>query len=85
MDEHGYDVAVPLDEENCALQDGMLDSLKSGYVQRDKDAMPRQGRKLPWRVLMHYERDRKMLLRGRVEDGVLRFGGACNLGSAQTL
>ena len=76
MDQHGYDVAVPLDRENCALPQGMLDSLKSGYVQRDKDVMPRQGRKLPWQVLMHYERDRKMLLREAVEDGVLRFEAA---------
>jgi hypothetical protein len=54
----------------------MLDSLQSGYVQRDKDAMPRQGRKLPWRVLMHYERDRRMLLKDPVDDGLLRFESA---------
>ena len=75
MDEHGYDVAVPRDEENCTLPQGMLDSLQSGYVQRDKDVMPRQGRKLPWRVLMNYGRDRRMLLKEPVEDGVLRFAG----------
>ena len=73
MDDHGYDVAVPLDQDNCALPQGMLDSLQSGYVQRDKDTMPRQGRKLPWRVLMHYERDRRMLLKDPVDDGLLRF------------
>jgi monooxygenase len=75
MDEHGYEVAVPRDEEDCALPQGMLDSLQSGYVQRDKDVMPRQGRKLPWRVLMNYGRDRRMLLKEPVEDGVLRFAG----------
>ena len=49
----------------------MLDQLKSGYVQRAKDTMPRQGSKLPWKVLMHYEKDSKMLLDDPVDDGVL--------------
>ena len=56
--------------------DGMLDSLQSGYVQRGKDVMPRQGSKLPWQVLMHYEKDSRMLLDEPVEDGVLSFDAA---------
>jgi hypothetical protein len=45
-------------------------------VQRAKDIMPRQGSKLPWKVLMHYEKDSKMLLDDPVGDGVLRFAQA---------
>ena len=37
------------------------------------DVMPRQGSKLPWKVLMHYEKDFKMLLDDPVNDGLLRF------------
>ena len=73
MDEHGCDVAVPLDDEDCALPQDILESLQSGYVRRAMDALPRQGRKLPWRALMNYERDSRMLLHEPVDDSVLRF------------
>jgi len=73
MDDNGLAVATPRDVEGCALDDGMLDQLQSGYVQRAKDVMPRQGSKLPWKVLMHFEKDSKMLLDEPVEDGVLSF------------
>ena len=73
MDDNGHAVATPRDIEGCATDDGMLDQLQSGYVQRNKDVMPRQGSKLPWQVLMHYEKDSRMLLDEPVEDGVLSF------------
>ncbi len=66
-------MATPRDVEDCALDDGMLDQLQSGYVQRAKDVMPRQGSKLPWKVLMHYEKDSKMLLEEPVVDDALPF------------
>jgi len=72
MDAKGVEVAAPRDAEDCALDAGILDALQSGYVQRAKD-QPRQGRKLPWRVLHHYERDSRMLLEEPIDDGVLRF------------
>ena len=74
MDDNGYAVATPRDVEGCALDDGMLDQLQSGYVQRAKDVMPRQGSKLPWKVLMHYEKDSRMLLEEPVVDDALSFG-----------
>jgi len=75
MEAQGLQVAVPRDVEGCALDGGMLDTLRSGYVQRAMQIMPRQGRKLPWKVLMHLGRDRAMLLRAPVADGVLHFEG----------
>ena len=74
MDESGHTVATPRDVEDCAMDIGMFDQLQSGYVQRGKDTLPRQGSKHPWKVLMHYEKDSKMLLEDPVEDGLLRFG-----------
>jgi hypothetical protein len=74
MDDNGYAVATARDVEDCALDGGMLDSLQSGYVQRAKDIMPRQGSKLPWKVLMHYEKDSRMLLEEPVGDDALSFG-----------
>jgi monooxygenase len=35
--------------------------------------MPRQGSKLPWKVLMHFEKDSKMLLEDPVVDDALQF------------
>jgi hypothetical protein len=52
---------------------GMLDQLQSGYVQRAKDTLPRQGSTTPWKVLMHYGQDSKMLLADPVDDGRLQF------------
>ena len=76
MDERGLAVATPQDRGNNALDDGILDSLQSGYVQRDKDCLPRQGRSGPWRVLMHYGKDRKVLLEEPIDDGHLAFEAA---------
>jgi monooxygenase len=73
MDDNGHTVATPFDVEDSAMDIGMLDQLQSGYVQRAKNTMPRQGSKNPWKVLMDYGKDSKMLLDDPVEDGLLRF------------
>ena len=49
MDDNGYTVATPRDVEGCATDDIVFGQLQSGYVQRAKDYMPRQGSKLPWK------------------------------------
>lgn len=81
MDDYGYTVATPRDLENCALDIDMFDQLRSGYVKRGKDTLPRQGSKHPWQVLMHYEKDSKTLLEDPIEDGVLWFEGT-SIGAA---
>ncbi len=73
MDDHGHMVATPRDADDSALDMGMLDQLQSGYVQRAKDTLPRQGSKNPWKVLMHYGQDSKLLLEDPVADGLLSF------------
>jgi cation diffusion facilitator CzcD-associated flavoprotein CzcO len=73
MDAHGHTVATPRDHENSALDIGMLDQLQSGYVQRAKHTLPRQGSKYPWQVLMHYRKDSTMLLHDPVDDHLLQF------------
>ncbi|MFF2747206.1 flavin-containing monooxygenase [Kitasatospora sp. NPDC058048] len=76
MDATGQTVAVPVDRAANATGDGVVDELSSGYIRRAKDAMPRQGRDFPWRMVMDYRHDRKVLLSDPIEDGVLRFTGA---------
>jgi monooxygenase len=73
MDAKGLAVATPRAPEGCIEDDTILGSLGSGYIQRAKNVLPRQGRDLPWRVLHHYERDSEMLLKQPIEDGVLEF------------
>jgi monooxygenase len=73
MDDNGHTVATPFDIEDSAMDIGMLDQLQSGYVQRAKNTMPRQGSKNPWKVLMDYAKDSKMLLFDPVDDSLLRF------------
>jgi hypothetical protein len=73
MDDNGHAVATPRDDQDSAMDIGVLDQLQSGYVQRAKDTLPRQGSKHPWKVLMHYKKDSQMLLQDPVADGLLRF------------
>ena len=76
MDAKGHDYAVPHDVEGCPEPGSVMDALNSGYVRRASEGLPRQGRKLPWRVLNDYRQDRKLLLNAPIEDGILFFGRA---------
>lgn len=77
MDRKGYDVFMPHDDEGVRVEDeSIMDELASGYVRRGAPNLPRQGRKLPWRVLHNFERDQRMLLKEPLEDGVLQFEAA---------
>ena len=76
MDARGLNVVVPRDNQGCAVDEGILNSLSSGYVQRSRQLMPRQGKRMPWRVLMDYGIDKDMLLQDPVEDDALEFAGS---------
>jgi len=73
MDANGYQMAVPRDDEGVADDSSVMGALNSGYVKRAADRLPRQGKKLPWRVLNHYSRDKEMLLEEPIDDGILEF------------
>lgn len=73
MDLNGYAIATPRDLDGCKTDIGVMGSLKSGYVARAKNILPRQGSKLPWQTLNHYEKDCQILLQDPIEDGVLDF------------
>ena len=48
----------------------------SGYVQRSIDQLPKQGSREPWRLRQNYLLDSRMIRRGPIEDGALRFTAA---------
>ncbi len=71
MRHHGYRSVVPVREEGIAERPFM--DFTSGYVLRALDQLPKQGHREPWRLRQSYWYDRRVLRRGDLEDGVLRF------------
>jgi monooxygenase len=47
--------------------------LSSGYVQRSLAALPKQGRRTPWRLHQNYIRDVRLMRRGSLEDEGMTF------------
>lgn len=70
MDTHGYDTVVPHAPAGVGTR-SMLD-LNSGYMQRSKKDLPRQGDAMPWKMENVFLDDRRMY-RGSVIDENLRF------------
>lgn len=53
--------------------DTVMGALSSGYVQRAKDELPKQGDRYPWEVMNNYLLDRVMLKYRKINDEWLRF------------
>ncbi|WP_327358545.1 flavin-containing monooxygenase [Streptomyces sp. NBC_01304] len=77
MDTHGYAMCTP---QPPGTDDGLrpLIDLRSGYVLRSLDALPKQGPTAPWRLYQSYPRDVRMLRRGPLEDQGMRFTRAAS-------
>ena len=73
LDARGATVAVARDPGGQALDDSIINQLQSGYVRRGGDALPRQGATAPWQVTHDYFKDRKLLLKEPIDDGVLEI------------
>ena len=71
MDRKGYAVVVP-GKESVLSEEPFL-NLNSGYVQRARSVLPKQGKRRPWRVYQSYLVDMLATRFGRIADGVLRF------------
>jgi len=69
MDERGYATCTPRAPAPGSQTAPFLD-LKSGYVLRSVDALPRQGMTPPWRLHQNYLRDIPLLRRGPVDDAM---------------
>lgn len=71
MRKHGHQKAVPVRDPNMAEQDYL--SFTSGYVQRAKNVLPKQGVQAPWQVNQNYFKDIMLIRYGRLNDGVMKF------------
>ncbi len=72
MGEQGYDTCVPQEPAADEPRVPILD-LKSGYVMRSIDALPKQGIRLPWRLHQNYFKDIRMFRRSPLVDEAIRF------------
>ncbi len=81
----GTDICVPRlreGEEKMTTQDWITD-FSAGYMRRSMHEMPRQGDREPWVNTQDYARDKKMIRKAALEDGVLRFEPARVAASAE--
>ena len=67
MDRNGYAIATPQPPDPSLSTDPIID-LRSGYVMRSIDQLPKQAQSLPWRLHQNYFRDIRLLKRGPVDD-----------------
>ena len=72
MDANGYRVVTPRGPDPSQPTQPFLD-LRSGYVLRSLDALPKQGDRTPWRLHQNYARDILLLRRGPIEDEAIAF------------
>jgi cation diffusion facilitator CzcD-associated flavoprotein CzcO len=67
----GTEIALPVREPG--IEEVPFLDFSSGYVQRARDVLPKQGSKKPWKLYQNYALDMFSLKFASVEDGVIRF------------
>jgi cation diffusion facilitator CzcD-associated flavoprotein CzcO len=67
----GAEIALPVREPG--IEEVPFLDFTSGYVQRARDVLPKQGSKKPWKLYQNYALDMFSLKFASVEDGVIRF------------
>jgi cation diffusion facilitator CzcD-associated flavoprotein CzcO len=72
MDAHGYTACTPRKHGEPIGEEPAVD-LTSGYIQRAKDELPKQGSKRPWRLHQNYALDLLEFRFSNVDDGVMEF------------
>lgn len=71
MDKHGYRQCVP--RRDPSVKEEALIDFTSGYVERARDLLPRQGSVAPWKLHQNYALDTLLLKHATVADGVMEF------------
>jgi len=69
MDAHGYRVATPRSPDPSLPREPFI-GLKSGYVLRSIDQLPKQGNSQPWRLHQNYARDIRLFKHGPIDDEI---------------
>jgi len=66
---HDYQVVTPVLSDPTVDTEPIID-LKSGYVLRSLDQLPKQGPAAPWRLHQNYPRDVLLMRHGPIDDSV---------------
>lgn len=74
MHRSGSRICTPVNSDP-SLSGEVLMTLMSGYIERSKHLLPKQGSKMPWQVHQSYLRDYRAMRLGRLEDGAMVFSG----------
>jgi monooxygenase len=72
MDAHGYTACLPSRPEGMPGVASAV-ALTSGYVERARASLPRQGPGMPWRTYNNYVRDLLIMRLGPINDGTMQF------------
>jgi monooxygenase len=76
MDARGYRVATPKEPDPSVELEPFID-LKSGYVLRSIDQLPKQAKIRPWSLHQNYAQDIRLLRKGPIDDEIeFSRGGA---------
>jgi monooxygenase len=72
MDARGYDYCTPRRRDPSITEEPAI-NFTSGYIQRARDILPKQGSKKPWKLHQNYALDLLDLRFARVDDGTMEF------------
>ena len=72
MDAGGYASCTPRKRDDSIAEQPAID-FSSGYIQRAKDVLPKQGSKRPWRLHQNYALDMLEFRFASVDDGTMEF------------
>lgn len=72
MDKHGLRQCTPRNYDSSLAIEPFL-GLASGYIQRAKNVLPKQGSKAPWKLYQNYALDLASLRFSKLEDGAMEF------------
>jgi cation diffusion facilitator CzcD-associated flavoprotein CzcO len=68
----GLRQCTPVNHDPAVVAEPLL-GLKSGYIERAADRLPKQGSKFPWRVYQSFVADYRATKLRNVDDGVMEF------------
>jgi hypothetical protein len=72
MDDRGYTKCVPRQNDPKIVPEPLM-NFTSGYVQRARDLLPRQGSEAPWKLYQNYALDFLLLRKAPVTDKAMVF------------
>ena len=78
MQSGGFEIAIP--HRDPDVEEVPFIDFTSGYFERARDLLPKQGARKPWRLYQNYARDMAALKYGAIDDGTIVFS-KCAVGA----